>query len=272
MKKKKTYYWTKFTPEVIVKGFEVFKKQFSSESPKLVYSHLWVSNGGEEWEHDSEAEFFSDYRKEFDMSFFTRHFAEGDFSVESYLTLPVPRSDVTVALPARSGIESVFAIFEEAAPNCAIPQPEAPPIPPWESRAKVFIGHGGSPIWRDLKDHLSDQQHIETIAYEIGATAGLTIKEVLDEMLTNSSFAILVLTGEVEDTEGKFHARDNVIHELGLFQGRLGFRRAIVLLEEGATEFSNIHGIQQIRFQKGRIRETFGDVLAVLKREFGSGG
>ena len=28
-------------------------------------------------------------------------------------------------------------------------------------------------------------------------------------------------------------ARMNVIHEVGLFQGRLGFERAIVLLEEG---------------------------------------
>src|SRR5258708_6923151 len=29
-------------------------------------------------------------------------------------------------------------------------------------------------------------------------------------------------------------------------------------------------GIQQIRFANGHIRETFGEVLAVLKREFGS--
>jgi predicted nucleotide-binding protein len=63
------------------------------------------------------------------------------------------------------------------------------------------------------------------------------------------------------------HARENVIHETGLFQGRLKHGRAVVLLEEGATEFSNIAGIQQIRFMKNNIRETFGDVLAVLRRE-----
>ena len=59
-----------------------------------------------------------------------------------------------------------------------------------------------------------------------------------------------------------------VIHELGLFQGRLGFTRAIVLLEEGVKEFSNILGINQLRFAKGRIKETFGDVLATIRREF----
>jgi len=69
-------------------------------------------------------------------------------------------------------------------------------------------------------------------------------------------------------SNGEFHARENVIHELGLFQGRLGFTRAIVLLEEGCQEFSNILGVNQICFTKGRIRETFGDILATIRREF----
>ena len=81
--------------------------------------------------------------------------------------------------------------------------------------------------------------------------------------------APLVLSAEDQMADGTFHARQNVIHETGLFQGRLGFSRAIVVREEGAEEFSNLSGIQEIRFGKGRIRETFGDVLAVLRREFG---
>ena len=72
----------------------------------------------------------------------------------------------------------------------------------------------------------------------------------------------MVLTGEDLDANGTLHARENVIHELGLFQGRLGWRKAIALLEEGIEEFSNIHGINQIRFSKGNIQETFGEVLA----------
>jgi predicted nucleotide-binding protein len=87
-------------------------------------------------------------------------------------------------------------------------------------------------------------------------------------MLSKSTFAILVLTGEDLDAEGNLRARENVVHELGLFQGHLGFSRAIILLEDGTSEFSNIHGIHQIRFSKGNIKETYGDVLATLKREF----
>jgi predicted nucleotide-binding protein len=52
-------------------------------------------------------------------------------------------------------------------------------------------------------------------------------------MLDDAGFAFLVLTGEDELKEGQLQARMNVVHEAGLFQGRLGFEKAIVLLEEG---------------------------------------
>ena len=90
-------------------------------------------------------------------------------------------------------------------------------------------------------------------------------------MLSKASFAILVLTGEDKTSEEGFRARQNVIHEAGLFQGRLGFNRAIILLEEGTEEFSNIQGIEKIRFAKRNIKETFGEVLATLRREFAEG-
>jgi predicted nucleotide-binding protein len=89
------------------------------------------------------------------------------------------------------------------------------------------------------------------------------------EMLEISSFAILVMTGEDQQSDGSMRARQNVIHEIGLFQGKLGFSKAIVLKEDGTEEFSNINGVHQIRYSRGNIKETFGDVLAVLRREFG---
>ena len=44
-----------------------------------------------------------------------------------------------------------------------------------------------------------------------------------------------------------------------------------MLLEDGVEEFSNIQGIEQIRFGKKNIKETFGEVLATLRREFADG-
>ncbi len=94
------------------------------------------------------------------------------------------------------------------------------------------------------------------------------IADILKKLKENSSFAILVLTGENTDSAGLLHARENVVHETGIFQGKLGFKRAIVLLEDGCAEFSNLAGVQHIPFAKGNIRETFGDVLATIRREF----
>jgi predicted nucleotide-binding protein len=59
----------------------------------------------------------------------------------------------------------------------------------------------------------------------------------------------------------------NVIHEVGLFQGKLGFRRAVVLLESGCEEFSNIRGLTHIMFEKGRISSAFEEIRRVLERE-----
>lgn len=59
----------------------------------------------------------------------------------------------------------------------------------------------------------------------------------------------------------------NVIHEVGLFQGRLGFEKPIILLEEGCDEFSNVTGLGQIRFPAGAIGTKFEEIRRVLERE-----
>jgi predicted nucleotide-binding protein len=97
--------------------------------------------------------------------------------------------------------------------------------------------------------------------------AGIATTDRLKQMLDESAIAFLVLTAEDERQDRAMQARMNVIHEVGLFQGRLGFNRAIVLLEEGCAEFTNISGLGQIRFPPGRISACFHEVRAVLVRE-----
>jgi predicted nucleotide-binding protein len=131
----------------------------------------------------------------------------------------------------------------------------------------IFIGHGGSPAWRDLKDFLQDRLELQWEEFNREPTAGHTTKERLEAMLDNACFAFLVMTAEDERADGTKQARANVIHEVGLFQGRLGFERAIILLEEGCNEFSNIVGLTQIRFPKGNIMAKSEEVRRVLERE-----
>ena len=132
---------------------------------------------------------------------------------------------------------------------------------------KIFIGHGRSHIWRELKEFIVDTLGLEHEEFNRISPAGKATGDRLKEMLEVSCMAFLIMTGEDEQADGSVHARENVIHEAGLFQGKIGFERAIILLEEGCQEFSNIHGLGQIRFPKGNIRAAFEDIREVLKRE-----
>lgn len=131
----------------------------------------------------------------------------------------------------------------------------------------VFIGHGRSLVWRDLKDFVQDRLDLPWDEFNRVPVAGITNIARLSEMLNDSAIAFIVLTAEDEQVDAKMHPRMNVVHEAGLFQGKLGFMKAIVLLEEGCEEFSNIHGLGQIRFPKGNIKAVFEEIRRVLERE-----
>ncbi len=132
---------------------------------------------------------------------------------------------------------------------------------------KVFIGHGGASVWKDLKDFIQDRLNLPWDEFNRVPVAGITNIERLSEMLDAAAIAFLVMTGEDEQADGKLQARMNVVHEAGLFQGRLGFTRAIILIEDGCEEFSNIQGLCQIRFPKSNIKAAFEEIRQVLERE-----
>ena len=132
---------------------------------------------------------------------------------------------------------------------------------------KIFIGHGHSPDWREFKDFINDRLGLPWDEFNRVPVAGVTNIARLTQMLNQSCMAFLVMTAEDEQADGTLHARMNVVHEAGLFQGKLGFKKAIILLEDECEEFSNIYGLNQIRFSKGNISASFEEVRRVLERE-----
>jgi predicted nucleotide-binding protein len=131
----------------------------------------------------------------------------------------------------------------------------------------VFIGHGRSPVWRDLKDFISERLKLPYDEFNRVPVAGVTNIVRLSEMLDDAAIAFIVMTAEDERADGGTQPRMNVVHEAGLFQGRLGFTKAIILLEEDCKDFSNIDGLGQIRFPKGDIKHVFEEIRRVLERE-----
>jgi len=244
------------------------------------YSSLKETLGSEAWEFDDAEEFFASFSEANNVSFHYSIPLNSDNSKCSLWYFMDSRSSrVHIASEQRSEIHAVMNVFRAS-------QGEATPIydeneqdesaevdeneqdeSAEENVFNIFIGHGHSSDWQQLRDHLRDKHEYNVVTFETGARAGHHIRDILEEMLDQSSLAFLVLTGEDETAEERFRARQNVIHETGLFQGRLGFSKAIVLLEKGVEEFSNNAGIQHISFAKGHIEGVFGDVVATIKRE-----
>lgn len=167
-----------------------------------------------------------------------------------------PTSDHERMLPMLPGDDWVYLQF-----NC-----DAPSV--IGNTPCVFIGHGHSLEWYKLKDFLENRLNLRVVEFNSQSAAGLATQERLATMANEANFALLVMTAEQDRGQvGKKFARDNVIHEVGFFQGKLGFKRAIALVEDECSEFSNIHGLGQIRFPHGEISASFEEIRRVLERE-----
>ncbi len=132
---------------------------------------------------------------------------------------------------------------------------------------KIVIGYGQSKTWKDLKDFLHNRLQLPLDEFDFLSVGSGTNRKRLSRMLNEAAFAFLIMTAEDEKADTRLQHRMNIAHTVGLFQGRLGFHRVIVLLEEGCEEFSNIAGIDQIKFPKWKIYAIFEDIRQVLKRE-----
>jgi predicted nucleotide-binding protein len=259
--KSKNYEWTKFPPEVLRQALAVAENYLpeSERNGKSTHRSLALANG-DEWHHNTDEEHFAEYRRDCRYAQWRKLVIYKGDLITNFFGFEVPYTQVTVDLPERYQVEQVFEVLEAGLESGKIGPPAVRPV--------IFIGHGHSPYWQDLRTHLQDHHGLRCEVFESGPRAGRPALEVIAEMARNASFALLVHSAEDEQADGGLRARENVVHETGLFQGRLGFQRAIILREEGCEDFSNIAGIQEIRFHTRNIKETFGEVVATIRREF----
>ncbi|WP_322750336.1 MULTISPECIES: nucleotide-binding protein [unclassified Frankia] len=192
-----------------------------------------------------------------------------DFSFD-YRFRP-PRATLVVDLPDERMSRTILDVIGDS--TSVVPrarQPEAADEG-WAggtTHPTIFIGHGGpNEMWRILKDYLAEFGY-RVVTFESEFRYGRSAADVVWEMLQQVDFALLVHTADDETKLGTVRSRQNVVHETGLFQGRLGFEKAIIVREEGVEEFSNLAGIQEIRFPSGSIGAAFGEVHRALRGVF----
>ncbi|MGW5686305.1 PfkB family carbohydrate kinase [Nonomuraea sp. NPDC003754] len=135
----------------------------------------------------------------------------------------------------------------------------------------IFIAHGGSPEWLAVRLFIEERFQVPVYSFESWSWSGRPVTDALSEYLERCSFAVCVLTAEDLTEDGRRLARQNVVHEVGLFQGRYGFNRVLVLAEEGCDFVPKVAEPHVIEFPRHAVSRTFYKLEARMRAE-GIGG
>jgi len=163
------------------------------------------------------------------------------------------RSQLETLARAIDQLFEIRANSELAAPATAQQEP------------RVFISHGRANDWREVQSFIERDLGMRTLELAQEANLGRTVLQKLEQESRNCTSAVILMTGDDFDGAGVARARENVLHEIGYFQGHFGLSAVCVLHEEGTNIPSNIHGLVYIPFPKGTVSATFGALMRELK-------
>jgi predicted nucleotide-binding protein len=153
-------------------------------------------------------------------------------------------------------IRDIDQIFEIRA-NSELEQPKQ------DALRRVFITHGRSDDWRTVQAFIEKDVQLRTIELAQEPNLGRTIIEKLVDSGALCDSPVIVMTGDDVANEDESRVRENVMHEIGFFQGRYGRTGVILMHEDGVNIPTNLSGVAYIPFPKSSIEAGFH----VLQRE-----
>lgn len=130
---------------------------------------------------------------------------------------------------------------------------------------RVFISHGRSEQWRRVQEYLEQTLEIPTLELAQAPNMGRTIFQKLIDESEKCGYAVIIMTGDDLTTDDQVRARENVLHEIGYFQGKYGADRVCLLHENSVNIPSNIHGLAYIPFPKDSVESALGNLTRELK-------
>lgn len=141
--------------------------------------------------------------------------------------------------------------------------------PPVGAVRTVFITHGRSKEWRAVQPFIEKDVGLSTVELAQEPNLGRTIIEKLIDNAARCDSAVIVMTGDDITNANEARVRENVMHELGFFQGKYGRNRVIVLHEEGVNIPTNLSGVAYVPFPQGSVEAAFHVLQRELKALYG---
>ena len=134
-----------------------------------------------------------------------------------------------------------------------------------KQKLSIFISHGRSKDWIEVQLFLEREMKRETIELAQQINDGNTIINKLDTTSNKCNYAVVIMTGDDVDPFGNPKVRENVMHEIGFFQGRYGLNNVCLIHEEGASIPSNLSGIVYLPYEKSNIKMIFSDLAKEIQ-------
>lgn len=131
----------------------------------------------------------------------------------------------------------------------------------------IALGHGKSGLWRLLRDRMAADFPVPCHGFQQVPLPGLGTMAAMLEVLPRARFAILMLTREDVACEGEPAASLNVARLAGLFQGRLGFSKVLLLTEEGGPALPGVNDLPRLVFPAGDPVAIWPEARAILESE-----
>jgi len=119
---------------------------------------------------------------------------------------------------------------------------------------EIFISHDKSPLWQEVADFIELKMQHQVAALNELPESGATNLALLDEITDECSFAVVVALANDS------RSRENLIHEIGFYQGKFGCENVLVLRQDGTADFPSISGIVSEVFKGTDIKTTFGRI------------
>jgi predicted nucleotide-binding protein len=136
-------------------------------------------------------------------------------------------------------------------------------------RQNIFISHGHNELLKlRLKDFVATRLEQTPVVLSEQPSQGLTVVEKLERVSEKCCFAVVLMTKDDELMGGGVRSRQNVIHEIGFFQGKYGRRNVVLLTERGVEMFTNISGIVRLEFDPDHFEEVFEPLRVEFEAAF----
>jgi predicted nucleotide-binding protein len=144
-----------------------------------------------------------------------------------------------------------------------------------ERKRRIFVSHGHNDLLLlKLKNFLTSKLRQTVAVLAEQPNRGLTtVVEKLERISEECCFAVILMTKDDAQKDGAIRSRQNVIHEVGFFQGKYGRGNVVLLAERGVEIFSNVSGIVRIEFEPDHFDEVYEplrleiDACACLREE-----